>query len=54
MTHDVLVIPRIKDLLLDRMVYLEGEKYLLTPKGILFAQLFIYVRKILGIENKGG
>jgi hypothetical protein len=50
---DRLVKPRIKDLLLDRMAYLENGKYYLTPKGRIFAVLFITYRSLLG-RGKGG
>lgn len=53
MTDDLLVKPRVKDLILDRMVYLDGNKYRLTPKGLLLAHIFIFYRKILN-AGKGG
>lgn len=53
MTDDILVKPRIQDLLLDQMAYLEGGKYRLTRKGILFARVFILYRNLLK-AHKGG
>ena len=53
MTNDILVKPRIRDLLLDKMAYKEGDKYKITPKGILFARIFIIYRKLLNAQ-KGG
>lgn len=53
MTDDILVKPRIEDLLLDQMAYLEGGKYRLTRKGILFARVFILYRNLLK-AHKGG
>lgn len=53
MDDDLLVIPRIKDLVTDKMAYIDGEKYRLTAKGLLFARLFILFRKILNAP-KGG
>jgi len=53
MTDDVLVTPRVRDLLTDRMAYLDGNRYRLTPKGILFARIFIQYRRLLGAK-KGG
>src|SRR3990172_1725927 len=41
MTDDVLVIPRIKDLLRDGHVYLDEGRYRLTPKGGSFIRIFI-------------
>jgi len=53
MTNDILVKPRIRDLIIDKMVYVDGEKYKLTPKGLLLVRTFIFYRKILNTE-KGG
>jgi hypothetical protein len=53
MSDELLVIPRVRDLVLDKMVRLEGDKYLLTPKGILFARIFIFYRALLNAP-KGG
>lgn len=54
MTDDVLVIPRIKDLLRDGHVYLEGGRYRLTPKGESFIRIFIFYRKLLRVPLRGG
>lgn len=54
MTNDILIIPRIQDLLRDKMVYMEGEKYKLTAKGMLFARIFIIYRQLLNVSQKGG
>ena len=53
MTDEILVIPRVKDLLKDKMIVLNHEKYIITPKGVLFAKFFTTFRKILGAK-KGG
>lgn len=53
MNDDLLVKTRIRDLLNDKMAYLECNKYRLKPKGFLMARLFIFYRKILGTD-KGG
>jgi len=50
---DVLVKPRVHDLVIDKMVYLEGDRYRLTRKGVLLSRIFIIYRKILG-AGKGG
>lgn len=50
----VLVIPRINDLLRGGMIYLDGDRYKLHPKGDFIARIFIAFRNILGIERKGG
>jgi len=50
---DNLVKPRINDLVLDKMARLDDGRYSLTPKGLLFARLFIFYRALLG-RGKGG
>ena len=54
MNDNVLVKPRIRDLLLNKMVEMDGDRYVLTPKGILFARIFIIYRKIMNVSRKGG
>jgi hypothetical protein len=54
MTDELLIVPRIRDLLRDHLVYAEAGKYKLTPKGVLFARIFIVYRRILNISQKGG
>ena len=51
---DILVKPRVRDLVRDEMVTLNGEKHRITTKGVILAQLFIFYRKLLGITLKGG
>ena len=53
MTDDILVKPRVRDLLTDKMAVLDGETYRLTPKGVLLARIFVVYRSILG-AGKGG
>ena len=53
MTDDLLIVPRIQDLINDGMVYLQGGKYRLTRKGRLFVRLFILYRGLLNLP-KGG
>ncbi|MFC1558369.1 hypothetical protein ACFL40_03340 [candidate division KSB1 bacterium] len=52
-TDDLLIKPRVEDLLFDRMAYMEGEKYKLTPKGVLFASIFRFYRRLINAP-KGG
>jgi hypothetical protein len=54
MTDDKLVKPRIKDILLNKMAEIVGDKYVLTPKGAVFVGIFIIYRKIMKISRKGG
>jgi len=53
MTDDLLVKPRIRDLVNARMVYLDGDKYKIAAKSILLIRILILYRKLLGIP-KGG
>ncbi len=53
LSDDVLVKPRIRDLVRDKLAYLEGGRYRLTPKGKNLAQIFIFFRSILKAP-KGG
>lgn len=50
---DRLVTPRVRDLVTDRMAVLDGERYVLTPKGALLARTFAVYRALLG-AGKGG
>ncbi len=52
-TDERLVLPRIKDLLTDKMAELEGGRYRLTPKVKLLAEIFIAYRSILGLGMGG-
>lgn len=54
MTDDILIIPRVQDLLRDNLVYREGEKYKLTAKGIIFVRIFILYRQLLKTKHRGG
>jgi hypothetical protein len=54
MTEEVLVKPRLRDLLRDGLAYVEGEKYRLTPKGRAFIRIFIFHRKLLNAPLSGG
>ena len=53
LNDDILIKPRIRDLITDKMAYLDGEKYRLTSKGVLFARIFILYRRLLKAP-KGG
>lgn len=48
-----LVLPRVADLLVDRMAVLEGGRYSTTPKGRLLARIFAFYRNLLG-HGMGG
>jgi len=53
MNDELLIIPRIKDMLSDKMVHMDGERYKLSPKGILMARLFLAYRNMIR-GTKGG
>ena len=53
LSDDVLIKPRIEDLLLDKMAYLDGDKYYLSKKGILMARIFVFYRGLMNV-SKGG
>lgn len=50
---EIMVVPRIKDLLTDKMAFLSEGRYRLTPKGRILARIFISYRAVLGLP-KGG
>lgn len=54
MTDNLLVKPRLDDLIRDGFAYLNADKYVITKKGSLFVSIFILYRKLLGINKKGG
>ncbi len=54
LNDDILVKPRINDLLKDKMAYLDGNKYKLTRKGILIACLFNFYSKVQNMTHEGG
>jgi len=51
--NDLLILPRIKDMLSDNMVYLKDGRYKLLPKGLIMAKLFLSYRNIIR-GGKGG
>ena len=53
LNDDILIKPRIRDLIIDKMAYLDGEKYKLTSKGVLFARIFILYRGLLNAPKSG-
>ena len=54
LNNDILINPRIEDLLLSKAIYSDGKRYKLTPKGIILARIFMLFRKILGVSYLGG
>ena len=54
MGDDVLIIPRVRDLVAAGMVYLDGEAYRIKPKGALLVRIFVGYRELLKKTQKGG
>ena len=50
---DLLIKPRIRDLVTDRLVYLDTDRYKLSRGGFFLGRIFIFYRKLLNLE-KGG
>lgn len=53
MTDDLLIVPRINDMVSDKMIYLDGGRYRLMGKGLMMARVFSFYRNITG-SAKGG
>ncbi len=53
LNDDLLIRPRVTDLITDKMAYREGDRYKLTRKGLLFANIFVHYRRLLKAA-KGG
>ncbi len=53
MNDEILVIPRIEDLLKTNMVRKERNIYTITGKGIIFVRIFIFYRKLIRASMGG-
>lgn len=53
LTDEVLLFPRLDDLVRDGLAVLDSDRYRLTSKGKRFIGIFIFFRKLLGAA-KGG
>lgn len=53
LSEERLIVPRVKDLVTDKMACIQAGRYYLTPKGRLMAEGFIFYRSLLGL-GKGG
>jgi hypothetical protein len=51
--NSILIEPRVRDLLVDRMAELHAGKYRLTMKGVLMVRMFTFYRNMIR-ANKGG
>ena len=54
LNDDILVKPRLRDLLTDRMAIIEDGKYKLTSKGKIISTVFIIFRNIADFTGEGG
>jgi hypothetical protein len=54
MSDETLVMPRIRDVLTDKMAYMDGDRYRLTPKGAFMARMFILWRRLINAPEDGG
>ena len=54
MNDDILVVPRVRDLVTGKLVCMDGEVYKLTKKGIFVARIFAAYRRLLRKTQKGG
>lgn len=53
LNDDVLVVPRLEDLVVGKLVRRDGGRYVIGPRGALLARTYICYRALLGME-KGG
>lgn len=53
LNDELLLLPRLRDLVKDEMAHVSEGRYRLTPKGELLAGIFIFQRRVLGL-GKGG
>jgi hypothetical protein len=53
MNNDILIKPRIIDLLRDEFIFMDKDTYKLTKRCTLFVSIFIFYRKLLNL-GKGG
>lgn len=53
MNDDVLVLPRLRDLLRDGLAIKRDDRYVITPSGKKLVSLFVFYRRLLG-ATKGG
>ena len=53
MNDDILIRPRVNDLIVDKMADLQGKRYRLKIKGIYMARLFTFFRGVMR-AGKGG
>jgi hypothetical protein len=53
LSDEILILPRLNDLVLGDLAELKGDRYYITHRGSLLASVYIRYRALLGME-KGG
>lgn len=53
MTDEILVKPRVADLLNGGIAYMDKDRYVLTPRGVRLARLFIFYRRLMNMGMGG-
>jgi hypothetical protein len=51
---NILVTPRVNDLLRDKMSVLVNGRYKITRKGAFMVQVLLFHRKLMKVNHKGG
>ncbi|MDP8261796.1 MAG: hypothetical protein P9M13_00655 [Candidatus Ancaeobacter aquaticus] len=54
LTNDVLVKPRVDDLIFEDMLTLDGDRLRITKKGSMFIRIFVMYRKIMNLNQSNG
>ena len=54
LNDEILVIPRINDLLRDQMATFENGAYKITPKGAFMVRVLLLHRLVMKADHKGG
>jgi len=54
MNNEILLLPRVNDLISEKLAYIENDRYKLTSKGLMFARIFHIYRKLLNRPQMGG
>lgn len=53
LTNQILVTPRVEDLVASRLATLRDGRYIIGPRGVLMARIHMLFRRLLGMQ-KGG
>ena len=50
---EMLIVPRLGDLVTSRLARLERGRYVIEPRGLLLAAVHTWYRRLLGMETGG-